>query len=94
MDIVTQVDKSKFSAGILMSRYKISGHRLEISGRQLEISGRRLEFSGRQNRVRLAGVTENAWPNRSANYTKNMLATCSLMYIQLIYIACHIKTCF
>ena len=25
---------------------------------------------------------------------ENMLATCSLMYIQLIYIACHIKTCF
>ena len=33
-------------------------------------------------------------PNRSANYTKNMLATCSLMYVQSVFIAYNIKKCF
>ena len=46
------------------------------------------------------GVTENAGPKcRSSSELerklhKNMLATCSLMYIQLFFIAYHIKKCF
>ena len=46
---------------ILMSRYKISGHRLEISGRWLEISGRRLEISGRQKQSSPGGSDGRCW---------------------------------
>ena len=77
-----------------MSRYKILGHRLEISGRRLEISGRRLEFSGRQKQSSPGGSDGKCWAESERKSHENMLATCSLMYIQLIYIAYHIKACF
>ena len=73
-----------------MSWYKISGRWLEISGRRLEISGRRLEISGRQKQSSPGGSDENAGPKcRSSSESErklhgNMLATYSLMYIQLI----------
>ena len=50
------------------------------------------EFAWREWRKMLGRNVAQA-PNRSANYTQ-LLATCSLMYIQLIFIACNIKKCF
>ena len=58
------------------------------------------KFRAAKNRVRLAGVTEKAGPKcRSSSESErklheNMLATCSLMYKQLFFIACNIKKCF
>ena len=76
-----------------MSRYKISGHRLEISGRRLEISGRQQQSSP-------GGSDGICWAEMSLQLRigaqilhENMLVTCSLMYVQLIFIAYHIKTC-
>ena len=75
-----------------------AGTKFRATGAKFRAAG--WKFRAVKNRVRLAGVTENAGPKcRSSSDSErklheNMLATCSLMYIQLIFIAYHIKKCF
>ena len=66
-----------------MSQYKILGRRLEILGRQKQSSP-----GGSDRKCWAESRSSSEWERE---LHKNMLATCSLMYIQLIFIACNIK---
>ena len=78
--------------------FRATGWKFRAAGWKFRAAG--WKFRAAKNRVSLAGVTENAGPKcRSSSELErklheNMLATCSLMYIQLIFITYHIKKCF
>ena len=75
--------------------FRATGWKFRAVGWKFRAAG--WKFRAAKNRVSLAGVTENAGPKcRSSSESErklheNMLATCSLMYIQLNFIAYHIK---